>query len=67
MKFTARVWKEGTWHIAQCMEMDIASQGKTEQSALRNLKEALKLHLEEPKATALPKSHTLDIPFHAAA
>ena len=48
--FTARVWKEGPWFVAQCMEVDVASQGTTSDEALGNLKEALELHFEEPRA-----------------
>jgi predicted RNase H-like HicB family nuclease len=33
------------------LEIDIASQGETEEEALANLKEALELHLEPPHAT----------------
>ncbi len=37
--------------MAQCLEVDIASQGETEQEALDNLWEALELHFEPPQAT----------------
>ena len=43
--FTARVWQEGDWFIAQCLEVDVASQGGSEEEALVNLGEALELHL----------------------
>jgi len=52
-KFTATVWQEGDWFVAQCLEVDIASQGGTEEEALLNLREALELHFEpriEPDA-----------------
>lgn len=39
--FTAVVWQEEDWFVAQCREVDIASQGETEQEALDNLREAL--------------------------
>jgi predicted RNase H-like HicB family nuclease len=42
--FTASVWKEGSWFVAQCLEVDIASQGEDEAEALANLREALELH-----------------------
>ncbi len=42
--FTARVYPEGDWFVAQCLEVDIASQGKNEDETLRNLQEALELH-----------------------
>lgn len=46
--FTASVWKEGDWFVAQCLEADVASQGKTEGEALSNLEEALELHFSPP-------------------
>lgn len=36
---------------AQCLEIDLASQGETEEEALANLREALELHFEPPVAT----------------
>ncbi len=44
--FTARVFQEDNWFVAQCLEVDIASQGKTKSEALSNLQEALELHFE---------------------
>jgi predicted RNase H-like HicB family nuclease len=45
-KFTASVSKEGNWFVAQCLEVDVVSQGETEDEALANLREALDLHFE---------------------
>ena len=44
--FTARVWPEDDWFIAQAIEMDIASQGQSEREALLNLREAIELYYE---------------------
>jgi predicted RNase H-like HicB family nuclease len=44
--FTASVWQEDDWFVAQCLEVDVASQGDTEEEALANLREALELHFE---------------------
>ena len=52
--FSASVWREGPWFVAQCLEVDVASQGETEEKALENLREALELHFEPPVATAKP-------------
>ena len=48
--FSASVWQEGEWYIAQALEVDVASQGETQEEALENLREALALHFEEPVA-----------------
>ena len=64
--FTASVWQEEDWVIAQCTEVDVASQGETEQEALDNLREALKLHFESPRATAVPQTCTIEVEIGAA-
>jgi predicted RNase H-like HicB family nuclease len=64
--FTASVSKEGHWFVAQCLEVDIASQAETEAEALANLREALELHYEDPQATVQPKMHRVKIDVRAA-
>jgi len=64
--FTATVWQEGDWFIAQCLEVDVASQGKTEDEALHNLREALELYFEPPQATITPKLYRLEFNSGAA-
>jgi predicted RNase H-like HicB family nuclease len=54
-EFTATVWREDDWFIARCREVEVASQGATEDEALANLREALELHFEQPRATVLPE------------
>jgi hypothetical protein len=49
--FTAIVWREGKWFVSQCLEVDVASQGKSEVDALRNLEDAVKLYFEPPTPT----------------
>ncbi len=46
--FTVGIWQEGNWYVAQCLEIDLASQGKTEPEALANIQEAIELFLEPP-------------------
>jgi len=46
---------ESGWFVAQCLEVDVVSQGKTPDDALANLKEALELYFEdEPVPVAVP-------------
>ena len=47
-QFTAVVSQEDEWFVAQCLEVDVASQGESKETALENLREALELHFEEP-------------------
>jgi predicted RNase H-like HicB family nuclease len=47
IKLTAVVWQEGDWYVSQCVELGVASQGRTEKAALRNLKQAVLLYLTD--------------------
>lgn len=64
--FTANVWKEDQWFVAQCREVDVASQGESEEEALANLGEALELHFESPTANVVPEIRTIEIEVRAA-
>ena len=46
--FTASMAREGGWYVVQCLEVDVASQGESEEDALANLKEALELQFKPP-------------------
>ena len=59
--FTASIWQEGEWFIAQCSEVDVASQGHTEDEALENLRDALELHFTPPVATIAPQVRTVEV------
>ena len=48
--FSAVITKEDEWYVSWCPELDIASQGKTVEEALENLKEAIELYLEDEDA-----------------
>jgi predicted RNase H-like HicB family nuclease len=53
-EFKASLWRKDDWVIAQCLQVDVANQGRNEEEALANLQEALALHFEAPRATAAP-------------
>lgn len=53
--FTASITLEDKWFVAQCLEVDVASQGKSEDEAINNLREALELYFEDPRPTIMPK------------
>ena len=59
--FSATVWREGVLYIAQCLEVDVASQGETEAEALANLGEAIALHFEPPVATIKPSMRKIEV------
>ncbi|MGH7352897.1 MAG: type II toxin-antitoxin system HicB family antitoxin [Candidatus Methylomirabilales bacterium] len=64
--FTASVWREGDWFVAQCLEVDVASQGESERQALANLREALELYFEEPRAQTAANLHRIEVEVSAA-
>ena len=45
--FTAVLHKEEDMYVAKCVEVGVVSQGKTIEEALKNLKEATELYLDE--------------------
>lgn len=47
LELSAIVRREGKLYVALCPEFDVASQGKSVEEALRNLKEAVELYLED--------------------
>ena len=53
------VWKEGKYYVAQCLNVDISSFGKTRKEALKNLQEAMELYFENesiPKIVKIEKA-----------
>lgn len=58
--FTASLTQEDDWYVAQCLEVDVASQGRTKEEALMNPHEALELHVEPPVATIVPEVRTIE-------
>ena len=60
-KFTASIWQEDEWFVAQCIEVDVASQGKTEDEALESLRDALELRFTPPVVTVAPLIRSLEI------
>ena len=54
IKYNVIVQKEEKWYVAKCLDNNIASQGKTIEEALENLKEALELYSQSEEAE-IPK------------
>lgn len=49
------VWKEDKFYVAQCLNVDVSSFGKTKKEALDNLNEALDLYFEDQKYLKIVK------------
>ncbi len=41
------VWKEEKYYVAQCLNVDVSSFGRTKKEAIANLNEALDLYFDE--------------------
>jgi len=54
MRFTAIIRKGEKQYVALCPEVDVVSQGYTIEEAIKNLKEAVELYLEE---MGIPEEH----------
>jgi predicted RNase H-like HicB family nuclease len=55
IELVSAVWREGKYYVAQCLNVDISSFGKTKAIALANLREALELYLEDVPASRISK------------
>lgn len=69
-RFHSVIWREDKWYIAKALEVEVASQGRTEKEALDNLKEALELYFEDQSKIELapvnkPKLQDLSIQINA--
>jgi len=49
------IWREGKHYVAQCLNVDVSSFGKTKAEASKNLKEALDLYFEDTNASKVRK------------
>jgi hypothetical protein len=47
IQFTTRVFKEGRTFVAHALELDVSSCGGSAEKAVKNLREAVRLFLEE--------------------
>ena len=49
IRYNVMIQKEENWYIAKCLDNNVASQGKTIEEAMKNLKEALELYAQDEK------------------
>ena len=53
-EFTGAIFKEGKWYVSLCLDLDVASQGRTPREARKMLAEAVTLYLETCFENNLP-------------
>ena len=49
------IWKESKHWVAQCLNVDVSSFGRTQKQALANVKEALELYFEDRGRVRVPE------------
>jgi len=54
--FTIAIQKEADWFVAKCIENSVASQGKTMDEAIDNLREAVALYYEDEALPVLTQT-----------
>jgi hypothetical protein len=54
MRFTYRIVEEKGGWLAECLEVEIAGEGRTSSDAVRSLREALEERMLRPDAVAPP-------------
>jgi predicted RNase H-like HicB family nuclease len=47
IRLTSTVTRDGDWYVARRLDVEVASQGRTIEEALANLREALELYFED--------------------
>jgi predicted RNase H-like HicB family nuclease len=60
-EFKNIVWKESNDYVAQCLNIDVSSFGKTKEEALKNLNEAIELYMEDASLDDLNKIESPEI------
>ena len=65
--FSVVIHKENKFYVAECPEVGTVSQGKNIEEAIKNLKEATELYLEEfpMKKTTKPFVTFFEVTLHA--
>ena len=53
-RFNVIVQKDDSWYVAKCIDNSVASQGKSVEEALNNLKETLELYYEDEPLYDVP-------------
>ncbi len=62
-EFSAVLEKEDDWYVAHCPELGVASQGKSVESALANLRQAVELYLEDEDVQRMLKGRKFSHPI----
>jgi predicted RNase H-like HicB family nuclease len=54
---------EEGWYVARCVQVEVASQGRTVDEAMSNLREALELYFEGEPVAEIPQQQPVVAPI----
>ena len=66
IRFTTCIFKEERTYVAHALELDVSSCGASKEKALKNLKEAVRLFLEEAEKMGTPITFNSSSPMRHA-
>ncbi|HEY4524514.1 MAG TPA: type II toxin-antitoxin system HicB family antitoxin [Candidatus Paceibacterota bacterium] len=55
------IWNEGKYYVAQCLNVDVSSFGKSRMEALSNLNEAVSLYFEDENSLKIAEVKQAEI------
>ena len=61
LELTSVIWKEGRYFVAQCLNVDVSSFGKSRMEALSNLNEAVSLYFEDENSLKIAEVKQAEI------
>ena len=61
IKYNVIIQKEEKWYVAKCLDNNVASQGKTVEEAIKNLREALELYYESEQPVSPKETYVTTV------
>lgn len=61
--FTSVIWREKEGYVSKCPELGVASCGSSVEEALRNLKEAVALYLENARELGMLRQIEIEFKY----
>ena len=63
ISLTIAIQKDDEWFVAKCIENNVASQGKTIDEAIINLREAITLYYDDEAPPSYPQTFVTNLEF----
>ena len=59
-RYQILIWEEPPYFVAKCLDLNVASQGRTRDEAIKRLAEAIDLFLEDTSQDFAPRKYQLE-------